>query len=524
MCVNNYQCIPRDSVGEWYVLNESAWKTKVYNGSMQLSKSDYMLFLRHPAWLWLKKNDKKKLPDVDDALQAIFDTGHRFEQYPEQQFPYAVLLGFDEYEEYRSLPRRTNEALANGAKTILQGRFEYKQFTFICDVIDVIDDKTVDLYEIKSSTSAKTDHEYDLAFQLMVLEGCGYKVRNIAVMHVNNEYVRQGEVDAAAITATTDITRQVKALLDKTKQYAEAALKTALQPNMPDPSPVYARMGSYKDWLEIYKTLQPLPENSFYELGGVNAKAIELFESHGITTIDDIAETLEVSKRIDGQLRAYRNGGPIVDQLRIKEFLNTLEYPLYFFDYETLSSLVPYFDGMRPYAQYPFQYSLHVIDSPDSELRHEEYLHTENSNPAEGIVAAMQSHFGDSGSILTWNMSFEKGCNDTLAKFVPGASEFLQNINERIVDLMTPFSSGAYNDYRFRGSASIKNVLPVVVPELSYKVLGIQEGGAAQRLWMEAVLDGKHEEEKDKVLNDLVEYCKLDTLAMVEIYKVLRNL
>ena len=491
---------------------------------MILSKSDYMLFLRHPAWLWLKKNDKNKLPAVDAALQAIFDTGHRFEQYPEQQFPDAVQLGFDGYKEYLSLPKRTSDALAGGAKTILQGRFEYQNFTFICDVIDVIDGKMVDLYEIKSSTSAKTDHEYDLAFQLMVLEGCGYNVRNVAVMHVNNEYVRRGEIDPRAITATTDVTLEVKEKLEATKQYAKAALKTAQLPTMPDPSPLQARMGSYKEWLEIYKTLQPLPEGSFYELGSINAKAIELFENEGIATIDEIPETLEVSKRIDAQLRSYRNGGPIVDTLRVKEFLSTLTYPLYFFDYETLSSLVPYFDGMRPYTQYPFQYSLHILDSPDGELRHEEYLHTENSNPAEGIVAAMQKHFGDSGSILTWNMSFEKGCNDTLAKFVPEASEFLQNINERIVDLMTPFSSGAYNDYRFRGSASIKNVLPVVVPELSYKVLGIQEGGAAQRLWMEAVLDGKHEEEKDKVLNDLVEYCKLDTLAMVEIYNVLRSL
>ncbi len=118
-------------------------------------------------------------------------------------------------------------------------------------------------------------------------------------------------------------------------------------------------------------------------------------------------------------------------------------------------------------------------------------------------------------------MGFEKSCNDTLATFVPDVADFLSDINSRIVDLMTPFSSGAYIDHRFKGSASIKNVLPVLVPDLSYKVLEIQEGGAAQRTWMQTVLDGKNPEQKEKILKDLIEYCKLDTLAMVRIYETL---
>lgn len=480
-----------------------------------------MLYLRQPAWLWLKKNAPSKLPAVNADLQAIFDTGHSFEQYPEQQFPNAVRLGFDNYASYKTLPARTTQALEQGAKTIFQGRFEYHSFTFICDVVDAVDGKTVDLYEIKSSTSAKKDHVYDLAFQLMVLEGCGYQVRNIAVMHVNNQYVRRGAIDASAITATTDVTEAVKARLEDTEYDAIDAMRTAQQADCPDTTPLLCSKAAFKDWLEIYKTLQPLPKNSVYQLGGLNAKAIDIFQTNNIETIDQIPETLSITKTIDNQLRAYRNHGPIIDKLRIKQFLDSLTYPLHFFDYETLSSLVPYFDGMRPYAQYPFQYSLHILDSPGAELRHVEYLHTKNTNPAEQVVAAMQSHFGPTGSVLAWNMSFEKACNDTLAEFVPEAKEFLANINDRMADLMTPFSSGAYLDYRFKGSASIKYVLPAMCPELSYKALAIQEGGAAQRIWMETILDGKNPAQKDQILADLIKYCGLDTLAMVEIHKKL---
>ena len=107
---------------------------------------------------------------------------------------------------------------------------------------------------------------------------------------------------------------------------------------------------------------------------------------------------------------------------------------------------------------------------------------------------------------------------------LPEYKAAMEAINERVVDLMLPFKQKWYDDPRFNGSASIKNVLPVLCPHLSYKELGIQEGGSAQRLWMEAVLDEKRTDQKEQILADLVEYCSLDTLAMVEIYKKLKEL
>lgn len=489
---------------------------------MQLSKSDYMLFLRHPAWLWLKKHDPKKLPPVDAATQAIFDTGHAFEPYAEQLFPGGVQIGFSNYGEYKSLPKRTTEALDGGAKTIFQGRFEYEQLTFICDIIQVVEDKTVDLVEIKSSTKAKVDHEFDLAFQMVVLEGCGFTVRNISVVHVNNQYVRQGDIDASQLTAMTDITEAVKAKREQTKKYIAEAVKVANSNTIPDISPSLARLGSFTDWLDIYRLLTDVEPESIYDLCSVGAKNVGELEKLGVSRLADIPDDFKLTSKQDLQLRATKKGEPIIEQGKIKEFLDSLVFPLYFFDYETMMSLVPYFDGMRPYQQYPFQYSLHVLDSPDAELRHVEYLHKDCSNPVAELSKALQSHIGDTGSVITWNMSFEKGCNDRIGSMLPEYAEFYEKLNDRIVDLMMPFSECWYADKAFKGSASIKQVLPIMVPELSYKTLGIQEGTAAQRLWMEAVLDGTRDD-KTQILSDLTEYCGLDTYAMVAIYQKLQH-
>lgn len=491
---------------------------------MQISKSEYMMFLKHPAWLWLKKHDKAKLPSVDDNTQAIFDAGNLFEPYAEGLFPDGVRVGFEGYNEYLSLPKRTTEVLNGGARTIFQGRFEFERMTFICDIITIVGGGKVDLYEIKSSTKIKPEHEFDLAFQMVVLEGCGFKVRNIAVIHVNNEYVRQGAVDPKQLTVMTDVTSVVKAKRDNTKEHIKRALEIVDLPSIPDISPSHARLGSLKDWLEIYRGLMTVEPYSIYDLASLRAKGIGELEALGVTRITDIPEDFPLTDGQRLQVRVTKENKSIVERDQIRSFLGELEYPLYFFDYETLKSLVPLWDGTRPHQQIPFQYSLHILDAPGAELKHEEYLHRTNSNPAQPLSQTLKSQIGDHGSVIAWYMSFEKSCNTTLGKLAPEYAEFYADLNARMVDLIVPFSSDWYVDKDFHGSSSIKDVLPVMVPELSYKSLGIQEGGSAQRLWMEAVLDNKHAGDKEKILSDLVEYCGLDTLAMVEIYKRLAKI
>ena len=441
-----------------------------------------MLFLKHPAWLWIKKNDPKKIPPVDENTQAMFDAGHQFEPYAETLFPEGVSLGFSDFDEYRSLPKRTQDAMDRGDQVLFQPRFEWQDFTCICDIVSFVGDNKVDLYEIKASTKAKPEHEYDLAFQTAVLEGSGLKVRNISVIHVNNQYVRNGEIKPDELTVFTDITEAVRSKSEATKKHMAQAIAVAQSSTMPDPNPALAKLNSKKDWLKIYENI--------------------------------------VSKEPEQPTDGVK---PVIDKEAIKQFLSDLEYPLYFLDYETMSGLIPYFDGYRPYQQIPFQYSLHVLESPEAELTQKEYLHRDNSDPSRPLTEQLIEDIGDKGSVLVWFEGFEKARNSELGDMLPEYKDAMEAINDRVVDLMNPFKLKWYNDPRFNGSASIKQVLPVLCPQLSYKELGIQEGGSAQRLWMEAVLDGKRASEKEKILTDLVEYCGLDTMAMVEIWRVLRS-
>lgn len=211
---------------------------------MQLSKSDYMLFLRHPAWLWLKKHAPDLLPPVDAALQSRFDEGHAFEPYAESLFPGVVRLGFSDFAGYRALTSRTAKAWKDGATSVAQGRYEHGPITCISDIVSR-DGHGFALTEIKSGTSARPEHVFDLAFQRVVLEDAGYPVTRCEVAHVDREYVRDGGIDPRQLVAITDITEEVAAQIDNTRARIGHALEVVASNVMPDPAPERARLGSY---------------------------------------------------------------------------------------------------------------------------------------------------------------------------------------------------------------------------------------------------------------------------------------
>ena len=474
-----------------------------------------MLFLRHPGWLWLKKHDRKKLPPIDEGLQAIFDDGHLFEEYADQLFPKAVKIGFSfKNNTYITMPSRTKEAIRNGTEVIFQGRLEAENSTCIFDVLKKVSKKEFDLYEIKSSSEVKEEHILDLAFQTIVLENNGLKIRKQFVIHVNNKYKRKGEINIKELTVQTEITKKVQKVMAKTKALIQEAQKVASQKNPPDFSPRHTGLDAFKEWLEIYYILYPQKNShNIFKLTRLNAKLVGKLEDLGISLIKDIPDSIKLHPRQKIQVQATKENKQTVNKEKIKEFISQVTYPLYFLDYETFASLIPPFDGLSPRQQVPFQYSIHKIDEQGT-LTHMEFLHRENSNPSLSLLVQLKKDIGDIGTVFVWYESFEKTRNKEMGEMFPQYAQFMKELNGRIVDLITPFSSGWFVDKDFFGSASIKKVLPVLIKELSYEKLDIQEGNTASRTWSETVLEGKNVEKKDKIMQNLLEYCCLDTLAM----------
>ena len=323
----------------------------------------------------------------------------------------------------------------------------------------------------------------------------------------------------------------VHALSEITEEQIKKAFDVLSQSEMPDTSPRFANQMAVPgvswlaEWLDVYKSLNPdLDPYSIYSLSYPSSEQIGKLEDAGITLLKDIPEVMCLRDKQIAQVKTTRENKRILEKEKNKDFLDTFQYPLYFFDYETFSSLIPDFEGLSPYKDYPFQYSLHVIESPGSEVKHTEYLHQDNSNPIPALLKKLKQDIGDTGTVLTWHMPYEKGCNERMAYLYPQYKELLGEINERIKDLKTPFSEMWFVDKDFFGSASIKNVLPVLCPALSYKELTVSDGLNSRRTWTHTFLQGKNQDQKEQIAADLSKYCTLDTFAMVSILEELRKI
>jgi hypothetical protein len=182
------------------------------------------------------------------------------------------------------------------------------------------------------------------------------------------------------------------------------------------------------------------------------------------------------------------------------------------------------FDGCWPYQQVPFQYSLHVQKTPEGELEHFEFLARDNKkNPIPDLLKQMSSEINPGGSVIVWYKPFETSRNKEMGKSFEEYNDFLLSVNDRVYDLMDIFSKQYHVHPSFLGKTSIKYVLPVLIPELSYKELDIQNGGVAALRWYQMATGTVEHDDQEKIYSDLLKYCELDTLAMYKIFEHLSS-
>jgi len=258
-----------------------------------------------------------------------------------------------------------------------------------------------------------------------------------------------------------------------------------------------------------------VPEYSVHNI--LRGKKLKLLIDENIFDIKDIPDDFDLTEVQNEKVTLQKTGRPIINKLAIDETISSLQYPIYFLDYETYGSPIPLLDGYKTNQQIVFQFSLHKLDK-DGTLEHFEYLANDLENATSELTKSLKENIGPVGSVLVWYESFEKSRNIELAELHPEYRGFMEDINNRIYDLMKVFKKD-YLHPDFRGSASIKKVLPVMLPELSYKALNIQDGTMALSEWEKMINRGLRKDDREEIRKNLLEYCKLDTLAMVEIFK-----
>jgi len=495
--------------------------------AMYITKTDYLeyTFCRKNLWLMKHKPELFKDKELSEFEKKIIEEGNLADEAARNLFPGGELI---ELVGVRGVGQ-TKNVLAMKPKTLFQGAFLSDVFFVQADVLHWNEPLNGwELYEVKATNDVKREiphhHVNDLAFQKLVIESGGLKIVKAGVIHLNSEYRQKGEVDYDDLFIVADLTDEVLASedavreeMDEMKAYLSSAEERGCD---------CLYRGRNAQCTTFTYSHPEVPEYSVHDINRIGGSKKLFYDwiDRGIYALEDIDNPEKLKGAKKAQYQAYMAGKPLIDHEGIKELLGELVFPLQFFDYEGYSSAIPRFDRFGAYEQVPFQYSLHTMQE-DGEIEHREYLVTDPVGDfTRPLLERMREDMDPNGTVISWYSTYEKQRNAKLAELHPDHGEFIERINDGMFDLMTVFSKNYYVDAEFKGSASIKRVLPVIVPELTYKALGIQKGDQAIERWEKMIDPQTSQKEKDQIAADLLAYCKLDTFAMVAIYKFLRKL
>lgn len=442
-----------------------------------LSKSTFIYGCQCPLRLYMHKfkTELRNLMDEDQA--QVFSTGTSIGILAQEVFKGGVNAEPPDTFSYHLSIAKTQQLIKEGVKIIYEAAF---MFEGILCAIDILVNKKGNwyAYEVKGVNNIKPQHDMDASLQYYVITKSGLVLKDFFIMHLDKTYVKQGEIDVNKLFKPTSVLNQIILHQPFIMQKAE----------------------ELKELLRLKKEPKIVAGDQCF-------KPYECdFTNHCWKDV--------VEEKIDyGKLEIYAS--------EIKEFINEFKYPLYFFDFETVAHAVPVYNDSRPYQQVPFQYSLHIQQTKNSKLKHVDFLGDGTTDPRESLIKELLNHLKDKGTILVWYKPFEQTRLKELARDFPKYENQLNALHDRIIDLMVPFKKKHYRHPGFKSSASIKKVLPILVPELSYSELEVQDGLTASNLY--ANLKEQTKEIQLQQSHNLLAYCHLDTLAMVKILEKLKQ-
>ncbi len=505
---------------------------------MKLSKSRLLSYRQCPKRLWLQVNEPQLLAD-SAGTQASYAAGHRLGAVAQQIFDLqGIGKAFDVMSDgVQLVMTQTQEAIASTGKKLkdrsplFEAGFEAAGARAFVDVLlPVRGPKEVPprwgIVEVKSASSVKDVYLEDAAIQYFVAIEAGLELDCIAIAHVNTDWVYQGDGDYDGLLTIVDVTQEIQELVLSLPQWIEKA-QAVLKRKTPPAIRTGAQCSSPYPcgFLAYCQAGEPVVEHPVQWLPRVQTKALrEHLAKPQVKDMADVPDELLNPLQLKVK-KATLNGRAKLDAKGAAQALAAFSAPCSFLDFETIGDVVPRWAGTKPFEAIAFQFSLHQLGSRGG-LKHVEFLDISGNDPRLTLAKALVNACEGEGTVFAYNAGFEKRCIAALAEYLAThrkLAKALMAIHERVVDL-EPVVRQHYYHPKQQGSWSLKAVVPALLPHLRYEALeGVQNGLDAQSAYAEAVDPDTPAKRKKELQRQMMAYCKLDTLALLELWRQLKN-
>ena len=419
-----------------------------------------------------------------------------------------------------SIEKTKRLILDRAVNVIFEAAFKIDGYTARADWIRRVKGGWV-IGEIKSSLfnedGPKDEHLEDLAYTVMVAQRSGLPIKGCELVLMNRDW-RLGMRDPD-LFVVTDHTAEVMPIVDEFNRLWDQVTPLLLRRSKPSPH-----------WCRECRDCEFFADrcvgvgisDPIFQLPRLSEKKFIELTAMGVTRISKIPSDFKLTDSQQTAATAIRTKSPQIDAAEIRSALNSLEWPIGYLDFETLMTAVPLYPDVAPHEQLVTQYSLHVEALAGSELAHRKYLADHARDCREELTTRLIRDTADCRTIVVYS-SFEKTMIRALADLLPTYAPALAGLESKLFDLEPVVRKGLVHP-DFGGRSSIKVVLPVLAPDLSYADLHIGDGGSAVAAFAKLALGNATDEEIQAVRGALLEYCKLDTLAMVRVLRALQSM
>lgn len=488
----------------------------------QLSKSKIISYRQCPKRLWLELH-RPELRD-DSGKEAVFAIGNQVGEVAQQIYDSesrGLIIDVDAIG-WEEAYKQTAEWLREAKGPIFEAALRIPGALALADVM--LPERATDgsvvwrMIEVKSTASVKDYQRDDLAIQSYIARTSGVSLSGAAVAHIDTSFVYPGSGDYLGLLKEVDLTEEALGRHDEVGQWLAEAQEVAglaeepeiaVGPHCSDPFEC-----SFCAYCKGEEPDIEYPLSSFYRISAARREQLRGLGFEDVREVPDV-HLSGTNRWIKQQTES---GETYFDREGAKADLAQFSGEPRFLDFETIAFAVPIWAGTSPYAQIPFQYSLHHMTA-NGEVHHHEFLDLSGEDPSEVMAEALIRDCAEAGPIFAYNASFEMRVVRQLAERFPAHAEALKAINRRVVDLL-PIARKRFYAPSQHGSWSLKALLPAICPELKYSELeGVQDGGLAQQAYLEAIGKETPAERREEVRRQLLEYCKLDTFALVKVWE-----
>ncbi len=485
------------------------------NRPLGLSKSRFAAGVQCHKLLWWKVHEHNAVElQPDKVLQDRFDQGKQVGELARGRFPGGVLIDLPHHAVAERI-RLTQAALDAQASVIFEASFKALDTYVAVDVLERLD-PGFRLIEVKSASSQKEEHLPDVAVQAHVARQSGIDVRTVEIMHLNKEFRHP---DRGDLFESADVTALVEEMLPGIPAEIEAQLEV-MRGSLPDVA-IGVHCFEPRE-CPFRERCWPQSPDHIIKLYNVGPKKACDYMLTGVHTIADIPPKQKLPDAAKRQIRSMKEGRLIVEP-GLAAALEPFAAKLGYLDFETISRAVPVWPGMAPWEQAAAQFSYHEARA-DGTYSHVGYLAEGSHDARPELARAMLAATVGAERVVMYT-PFERTRIRSLQQSEPDLAVALKQLEDKLIDLHPVIRDHVYHP-DFLGSFSLKYVLNPLVPELTYDDLVIVDGLVASveiaRLLF--VAQKISPEERDRVRQDLLDYCERDTWAMVKLLERLREL